>query len=68
LKSRREAGGGDEFENLLALCPTCHSLFHADIISRESIHEWKSHLVTNYKFEAVGINYQKEARSDERRG
>ena len=63
-----KAGGGEEFENLLALCPTCHSLFHADIISRESIHEWKSRLVTINKFEALGINYQKEARSDERRG
>jgi 5-methylcytosine-specific restriction endonuclease McrA len=28
-----KAGGGDEFEKLMALCPTCHSLFHAYIIS-----------------------------------
>ena len=62
------AGGGDEFENLLALCPTCHSLFHAGIISRESIHEWKSRLVAINKFDSIGIHYPEVRGSDERQG
>jgi hypothetical protein len=39
-------GGGNEVANLIALCPTCHALFHRGIISRESIYSWKSILVS----------------------
>jgi hypothetical protein len=39
-------GGGDEAENLLALCPTCHSLLHRGVIKKESIYSWKSILVS----------------------
>lgn len=39
------AGGGDAPENLIALCPTCHALYHRGIIRRESIFAWKSMLV-----------------------
>jgi HNH endonuclease len=38
-------GGGNEIANLIALCPTCHSLFHRGVISRDSIYAWKSILV-----------------------
>ena len=39
-------GGGNEPGNLLALCPTCHALFHRGEIVRESIYAWKSVLVS----------------------
>jgi len=39
-------GGGNELSNLIALCPTCHALFHRGTISRESIFAWKGMLVT----------------------
>ena len=39
-------GGGNEKSNLLALCPTCHALFHRDEISREAIRVWKGVLVS----------------------
>ena len=32
--------------NLVALCPTCHALFHRGLISRDSIHSWKGILVS----------------------
>ncbi|MCD6215070.1 MAG: HNH endonuclease [Candidatus Desulfofervidus sp.] len=30
-------GGDNELANLIALCLTCHALFHRGIISRDSI-------------------------------
>lgn len=39
------AGGGDEPSNLIALCPTCHALYHRGTISAESIYAYKSMLV-----------------------
>ncbi len=39
-------GGGNELPNLLALCPTCHALFHRGVISRESIKEYKNRIAT----------------------
>ena len=39
-------GGGNEKSNLLALCPTCHALFHRGEISREAIRVWKGVLVS----------------------
>jgi hypothetical protein len=38
-------GGGNEPSNLLALCPTCHALYHRGTISGESIRKWKARLV-----------------------
>lgn len=38
-------GGGNEASNLLALCPTCHALFHRGVIKQASIYAWKSILV-----------------------
>jgi hypothetical protein len=39
-------GGKNEIGNLIALCPTCHALFHRGVIQRESIYTWKSMLVS----------------------
>lgn len=39
-------GGGDEPENLLALCPNCHSLHHEGHIPKAAIRTWKSLLVS----------------------
>jgi len=30
-------GGGNDISNLLALCPTCHALFHRNVITLEAI-------------------------------
>ncbi|MBK8477805.1 MAG: HNH endonuclease [Opitutaceae bacterium] len=38
-------GGGDTSDNLLALCPTCHALYHRKVIRRESIRAWKTTLM-----------------------
>ena len=38
-------GGGDDLSNLIALCPTCHALYHRGTIKRESIQAWKGMLV-----------------------
>jgi hypothetical protein len=39
-------GGGNEAANLLALCPTCHALYHRGTIPREAIYAWKQVLVS----------------------
>ncbi|MCX7008894.1 MAG: HNH endonuclease signature motif containing protein [Kiritimatiellaeota bacterium] len=39
------AGGGDDPSNLIALCPTCHALYHRGTIKQESIYAWKAMLV-----------------------
>ena len=33
-------------DNLLALCPTCHSLFQRGVVRRDSMYTWKSVLVS----------------------
>lgn len=38
-------GGGDEPENLLALCPNCHSLHHNGQIPESSLRTWKQLLL-----------------------
>jgi hypothetical protein len=38
-------GGGDDPSNLIALCPTCHALYHRGTISVESIYVYKAMLV-----------------------
>jgi hypothetical protein len=40
------AGGPDQPWNLIALCPTCHALYHRGTIKVESIYAWKSMLVS----------------------
>ena len=39
-------GGGDVAANLLALCPTCHALYHRGTYKKESIYTWKSVLIS----------------------
>ena len=38
-------GGGNIASNLIALCPTCHALYHRGVIPRAAIIEWKQRLV-----------------------
>jgi len=40
-----ERGGGDDPSNLIALCPTCHALYHRGTISADSIYAYKAMLV-----------------------
>jgi hypothetical protein len=39
------AGGSDDPSNLIALCPTCHRLYHRGNIKQESIYVYKAMLV-----------------------
>jgi hypothetical protein len=39
------AGGGDDPSNLIALCPTCHALYHRGEIKAQSIYVYKATLV-----------------------
>lgn len=39
------SGGTDDPSNLIALCPTCHALYHRGTIRAESIYVYKSMLV-----------------------
>lgn len=39
------AGGSDDPSNLIALCPTCHALYHRGTIREESIYVYKVMLV-----------------------
>jgi hypothetical protein len=39
------AGGSDDPSNLVALCPTCHALYHRGTIKQESIYVYKAMLV-----------------------
>jgi hypothetical protein len=38
-------GGGDDPSNLVALCPTCHALYHRGTILSDSIYLYKAMLV-----------------------
>jgi HNH endonuclease len=38
-------GGDDSPSNLIALCPTCHALYHRGTISADAIYSYKSMLV-----------------------
>ena len=39
------AGGSDDPSNLIALCPTCHALYHRGTIKQDSIYVYKAMLV-----------------------
>ena len=39
-------GGSNDPSNLLALCPTCHALYHRGTYSKEAIYAWKQVLVS----------------------
>src|SRR5260370_33623466 len=39
------AGGSDDPSNRIALCPTCHALYHRGTIRQESIYVYKAMLV-----------------------
>ena len=49
--------GENEPSNLIALCPTCHRLFHKGIITRDAIKSWKGLLaVLNSTFDHETID------------
>jgi len=51
------AGGGDDSENLIALCPTCHALYHRGTIMPDSIYAYKAMLVAiNRAFDVEAID------------
>lgn len=39
-------GGGNEAENLIALCPTCHAQFERGYIEKDAVIAWKGLLVS----------------------
>jgi hypothetical protein len=39
-------GGTDEPDNLIALCPNCHTLHHAGVIPEASLRAWKQILLS----------------------
>ena len=50
-------GGKDLPENLIALCPTCHALYHRGTIVEEAVYVWKTLLVSlNHAFDIKGID------------
>ncbi|MDR3722048.1 MAG: HNH endonuclease signature motif containing protein [Candidatus Acidoferrales bacterium] len=61
-------GGGNDPENLIALCGTCHDLYHRGIISADAIYSYKSMLVAlsrGFDLEAVDkllflLKYEKD--------
>jgi|SRR3982750_2273269 len=51
------AGGSDNPSNLIALCPTCHALYHRGTIRQESIYVYKAMLVAITRaFDAEAID------------
>jgi hypothetical protein len=53
-----EDGGSDDASNLIALCPTCHRLYHRGTIDNEAIKTWKHMLV------ALSNAFDKQAMDD----
>jgi hypothetical protein len=50
--------GPNEVGNLLALCPTCHALFHRGTIHRDSIYTWKNILIAlSQAFDFAALDY-----------
>jgi hypothetical protein len=50
-------GGGNGAENLIALCPNCHTLHHLDRITHESLRTWKLLLLSlNQAFDRKTID------------
>ena len=51
------AGGGNEPSNLLALCPTCHALYHRGTISVDSMYACKAMLVAlSHAFDVESVD------------
>ncbi|MBW2571960.1 MAG: HNH endonuclease [Deltaproteobacteria bacterium] len=51
------AGGGNEPSNLVALCPTCHALYHRGTITQDSIYAYKAMLVSlSHAFDVEAVD------------
>jgi len=49
--------GGNYPSNLIALCPTCHALFHRGTITEDSLYVWKQILVSlSFAFDKEAID------------
>ena len=50
-------GGGNTSDNLIALCPNCHTLHHQGVIPHESLRTWKTLLLSlNEAFDRKSID------------
>jgi hypothetical protein len=50
-------GGGNNPQNLLPLCPTCHALFHRGNIASDAIYAWKATIVSlSQAFDAQAVD------------
>src|SRR5947209_3600812 len=50
-------GGGDDPANLIALCGTCHDLYHRGIYSQDAVRNWKASLVAlNFAFDRESVD------------
>lgn len=50
-------GGNNKIENLVALCPYCHSLLHNGHINRRSLNIWKGVLISlTQAFDATAVD------------
>lgn len=50
-------GGSNAFDNLIALCPNCHTLHHRGIIPHESLRAWKVLLLSlNEAFDKKAVD------------
>ena len=50
-------GGGDDPANLIALCGTCHDLYHRGIYSQDAVRNWKALLVAlNFAFDRESVD------------
>src|SRR5262249_19757962 len=49
--------GSNDLANLLALCPTCHALYHRGVITQDAIYSWKGMLVAlSHAFDQATID------------
>lgn len=50
-------GGSNTFDNLIALCPNCHTLHHQGVIPHESLRAWKILLLSlNEAFDRKAVD------------
>ena len=49
-----KAGGSDDFENLIALCPNCHGMADRGEIDRKAVRQYKANLsVLNHRYSSM---------------
>ncbi len=49
--------GGNDVTNLIALCGTCHDLYHKGVIRKDAIYNWKGLLIAlNQAFDSESVD------------